>query len=230
MHATASAIAATDFAAQFTAEIQQAQRDALQTIHKVMLHLAQRLTKSQDEEDEDSTQARTTTQRIRLCLQAARDILRLRDRSQDDDPTGSSRPRAARLRRKPEQDAAASTPAAKRASAPHDSRLSTRDSSASPHDSGLSTHDAASTPPPSSVPSVNSVFQSPPRPRPLRYFTDAETAEILAVMRKKDERLPQRLYAMILEWNAYADTLCFGIKQHDLEARKPLAPGDDAQA
>jgi hypothetical protein len=66
--------------------------------------------------------------------------------------------------------------------------------------------------------------------RPPRYFTSAETEEILAVMRKKDERLPPRLYAMILEWNAYADTLCFGIKQHELEARKPLATGDDGQS
>ncbi len=78
MQSVAPAETATSHALS-EAALQQAQRDALETIHKIMLHLAKGLTRAQpseQEEPEDPAQARITTQRIRLCLQAARDILR----------------------------------------------------------------------------------------------------------------------------------------------------------
>ncbi len=76
------------------ANLERLQDDALQTIHKVMLYLTETITERgggvqegtpPDSAAEDPAQARTTTQRIRLCLQAAREILRFTPPCEADD-------------------------------------------------------------------------------------------------------------------------------------------------
>ncbi|MFT3686162.1 MAG: hypothetical protein QM783_14780 [Phycisphaerales bacterium] len=66
-----------DIAAQLAAETLQAHRTALQTLEKLMLHAAGALMNpTEEQKNEDPAQARNATQRLRLVMQAARDILR----------------------------------------------------------------------------------------------------------------------------------------------------------
>ncbi|MDP1660682.1 MAG: hypothetical protein Q8L55_02100 [Phycisphaerales bacterium] len=230
------AVTATDFTTQFALDIQRAQRDALQTIHKIMLHLAQSITSpaghDHDEGREEAAQARTTTQRIRLCLQAARDILRLAP-----PPNVSALPPSPAEREK----VAEALQGRLRVpfDSPHDPRggsPGTSSDSANEPRTNLTPHPKPTKPtntlhaaagpeasrpgeritPPrdssliahtsasSSSPPSAPLVVNPPLPPQPQYFTDQERKQILATMRAPHERFTQDLYDRIIEWNHYA--------------------------
>lgn len=256
-------------------KFQRLQADALETIHWVMLHLAEGLRKPIEE---DPTQARTTTQRIRLCIQAARDILYAGDPTSTD-PQNKPRVSTTRLWRKPEL---TRTPNAKTAQAGARASSSTN---ASSHDetpttlqpttarpanhilaaagtgvsrfgeriTPLSTPEVSSAPTRNTPPAVDhasplrshassltapSVTPVSPRDSSLvahtspplapNYFTREEFRAIIAIMQTREDRLTPHLYARIHEWNGYAKAaglpIALGIKEHEVEARKPLEP------